>query len=93
MYLDHNSTTRVADSVLGAMLPYFQHQYGNASSRHNLGTIARSAINESREKIAGLVGVQPSQVIFTSGGTESNNMFISGMASYLPPGRVLVSSI
>jgi len=93
VYFDHNSTTRVADSVLGAMLPYFQHQYGNASSRHDLGTIARSAINESREKIAGLVGVQPSQVIFTSGGTESNNMFISGMASYLPPGRVLVSSI
>ena len=92
-YFDHNSTTRVADSVLGAMLPYFQHQYGNASSRHDLGTSARSAINESREKIAGLVGVQPSQVIFTSGGTESNNMFVAGMASYLPPARVMVSSI
>ena len=93
VYFDHNSTTRLAEPALEAMLPFLQEQYGNASSRHDLGTAAREAINQSREKVASLVGVQASQVIFTSGGTESNNMFINGMTSYLPPGKILIGAI
>ena len=58
VYFDHNSTTRLAEPALEAMLPFLQEQYGNASSRHDLGTAARDAINQSREKVASLVGVQ-----------------------------------
>ena len=93
VYFDHNSTTKLAAPAFEAMLPFLQEQYGNASSRHDLGTTAREAINHSREKVASLVGVHSSQVIFTSGGTESNNMFINGMTSYLAPGRVLIGAI
>jgi cysteine desulfurase len=93
VYFDHNSTTRLAEPALEAMLPFLQEQYGNASSRHDLGTVAREAVNQSREKVASLVGVQASQVIFTSGGTESNNTFINGMTSYLAPGKVLIGAI
>ena len=90
VYFDHNSTTKLAAPAFEAMLPFLQEQYGNASSRHDLGTTAREAINQSREKVASLVGVHSSQVIFTSGGTESNNMFINGMTSYLAPGLSLI---
>lgn len=93
VYFDHNSTTKLAATAFEAMLPFLQEQYGNASSRHDLGTSAREAINQSREKVASLVGVHSSQVIFTSGGTESNNMFINGMTSYLAPGKLLIGSI
>jgi len=92
-YFDHNATTRIDDEVLAAMLPYLREGYGNASSRHDAGTRARKAINLAREQVAALVGVQPVQVVFVSGGTEANNMFIKGMASYLKPARIAVSSI
>jgi cysteine desulfurase len=70
-----------------------KHQYGNASSRHELGTIARKAVDTAREQVAALVNVQPSQVVFTSGGTEANNLFIRGGAGYLKPSQVAVSAI
>ncbi len=92
-YFDHNATTAVDDTVLEAMLPYFQRDFGNPSSRHAPGTTARRAVNLSREQVADAVGVQPSQVIFTSGGSEANNLFIRGAAGYLKPTRVVVSSI
>lgn len=92
-YLDHNATTRVDDEVFEAMLPYFKEKFGNASSRHAVGMAARRAINQAREQVAEAVGVQPSQVIFTSGGSESNNLFIQGAAGYVKPSRILVSSI
>jgi cysteine desulfurase len=93
VYLDHNATTPVDDRVLEAMLPYLRGRYGNASSRHELGTVARKAVNVSREQVAALVNVQPSQVIFVSGGTEANNMFVKGAAGYLKPTQIAVSAI
>lgn len=92
-YFDHNATTAVDDEVLDAMLPYFQKEFGNASSRHVRGIAARQAINRAREQIAEAVGVQPAQVVFTSGGSEANNLFMLGAAGYLKPSRVIVSSI
>lgn len=92
-YFDHNATTAVDETVLEAMLPYFRLAYGNASSRHAYGMVARRAINQAREQVAQAVGVQPSQIIFTSGGSEANNLFIRGVADYLKPSRVVVSAI
>jgi cysteine desulfurase len=93
VYLDHNATTPLAEQVLEAMLPNLREQYGNASSRHEFGTVARQAIDAARERVAALVGVQASQVVFVSGGTEANNLFIKGAAGYLKPSQVAVSAI
>jgi cysteine desulfurase len=75
------------------MLPFLRGRYGNASSRHELGTVARRAVDAAREQVAALVNVRPLQVIFVSGGTEANNAFIKGAASYLKPSQVAVSAI
>ena len=93
VYFDHNATTPLDARVLEAMLPFLREQYGNASSRHEFGTHARSAINTAREQVAAIVNVQPSQVVFVSGGTEANNLFIKGAAGYLKPTQVAVSAI
>jgi cysteine desulfurase len=93
VYFDHNATTPVDERVLEAMLPYLRGSYGNASSRHESGTLARRAIDAAREQVAALVNVQPAQVIFVSGGTEANNLFIKGAAGYLKPAQVAVSAI
>jgi len=93
VYFDHNATTPLDDKVLAAMLPYLREQYGNASSRHEFGTLARKAVNHAREQVAASVGVQPAQVVFTSGGTESNNAFIKGAAGMLKPSQIAVSAI
>ncbi len=92
-YFDHNATTRVDDAVMAAMLPYFQQEFGNASSRHAYGTVARRAIDKAREQVAAAVGVQPVQVIFTSGGSEANNLFIRGAADNLKAGHIMISAI
>ncbi len=92
-YFDHNATTRVDDAVIEAMLPFFQQEYGNASSRHALGTAARRAIDKAREQVAAAVGVQPVQVIFTSGGSEANNLFIRGAADSMRSGHLFISAI
>jgi len=93
VYLDHNATTPLDEKVFEAMRPYLGGQYGNASSRHEFGTIARKAVDRAREQVAALVGVQPAQIVFVSGGTEANNLFITGAASYLKPSQVAVSAI
>lgn len=93
VYFDHNATTPLDERVLEAMLPYLRDQYGNASSRHELGTQARNAVNRAREQVAALVNAQPSQLVFVSGGTEANNLFIRGAAGYLKPTQVAVSAI
>lgn len=93
IYFDHNATTPLDARVLEAMLPYLRGQFGNASSRHEYGTAARKAVNDARAQVAALVGVQPAQVIFVSGGTEANNLFIRGAASYLKPSQIAVSGI
>jgi cysteine desulfurase len=93
VYFDHNATTPLDARVLAAMLPFLKDQHGNASSRHEFGTVARKAVDDAREQVAALVGVQPVQVIFTGGGTEANNLFIKGAAGYLKPAQVAVSAI
>ena len=75
------------------MLPFLREHYGNASSRHELGTRRAGAVNTAREQVAALVNVQPSQVVFTSGGTEANNLFIKGAAGFLKPSQIAVSAI
>jgi cysteine desulfurase len=93
VYLDHNATTPVAPAVLEAMLPHFAQQHGNASSRHEFGRAARRAIDEARQRVAYAVGAHPTEVIFTSGGSEANNLFIKGAAAKLPAGTVAISAI
>ena len=93
IYLDHNATTPLAGGVLDAMLPYLREQYGNASSRHDLGTIARQAVENAREQVAAALGVQPVQVIFTSGGTEANNLFVKGASARMKPAQIAISAI
>jgi cysteine desulfurase len=93
VYFDHNATTPLDERVLSAMLPFLKDQHGNASSRHEFGTVARKAVDDAREQVAALVGVQPVQVIFTGGGTEANNLLIKGAAGYLKPAQVAVSAI
>ena len=93
VYFDHNATTPLDDKVFEAMLPYLRERFGNASSRHELGTVARRAVNTAREQVGALVNAQTSQVIFVSGGTEANNLFIKGAAGYLKPTQVAVSAI
>lgn len=80
VYLDHAATTPLDARVLEAMQPFFGAQFGNASSVHSLGRQARFAVEECREKVAALLGGDPGEVVFTSGGTESNNMAL-GAAS------------
>jgi len=77
-YLDHNATTCLDESVVEAMLPYLHGRYGNPSSLHRLGRQSRQALEQAREQVAELVGAHPAQVVFTSGGTESNNLALRG---------------
>ena len=78
--MDHSATTPVAPEVLEAMLPYFSERFGNASSLHSFGLEAKEALEESREKVAALLGAKPEEIIFTSGGTESDNLALKGIA-------------
>ena len=80
IYLDHAATTPVAPEVLEAMLPFFTERFGNPSSIHSLGQEARRAIDEARERVARVLGCRTSEVVFTSGGTESDNTAIRGAA-------------
>ncbi len=80
IYLDNAATTPVAKEVLEAMLPYFSEKFGNASSIHSYGREAKEAIEKSREKIADKLNAKPDEIIFTSGGTESNNWALKGIA-------------
>jgi len=93
IYFDHNATTPIDAGVFEAMLPYLRGRYGNASSRHELGTVARRAVDAALQQVAALVNAQPVQVIFVSGGTEANNLFIKGAAGYLKPSQIAVSAI
>ncbi len=80
IYMDHSATTPVAPEVLEAMLPYFRERYGNASSLHEFGREAREAVESARERLASLIGASPEEIYFTSGGTESDNMALKGVA-------------
>ncbi len=91
-YLDHNATTPLDPAVQSAMLPYLGTRCGNASSRHEYGRAARMAVDEARSRVAAAVAAQPSEVIFTSGGTEANNLFLRGAAACLRPGLLAISA-
>lgn len=80
IYLDHSATTLVDARVLEAMLPYFTNVYGNASSSHRFGRSAESAIEDARELIAQIFNCRPNEIIFTSGGSESDNLAVRGAA-------------
>jgi cysteine desulfurase len=80
VYLDYNATTPVEPAVLDAMLPYFSADFGNASSIHTFGQKARGAVETAREQVAALLGARPQEIFFTSGGTESDNHAIFGIA-------------
>lgn len=92
-YLDHNATTPLDPAVLAAMLPWLGSLCGNASSRHEYGRRARQAIDEARQKVAAAVGAHPTEVVFTSGGSEANNLFVKGAAASRKPGVIAVSAI
>ena len=79
VYFDHNATTPVAPEVLEAMLPFFAGEFGNASSIHSYGQRARAAVEQAREAVAALLGARPTEIVFTSGGTESDNLAIFGV--------------
>lgn len=93
VYFDHNATTALDPRVLGVMLPCLQQRHGNPTSRHAYGRRAREAVEQARAQVAMAVGAHPSQVIFTSGGTEADNLAILGIAARLMPGRVAVSAV
>jgi cysteine desulfurase len=78
IYLDHAATTPLDPRVLDAMMPYLTERFGNASSVHSLGRKARFAVEESREKVATLLGAEPGEIVFTSGGTEADNTVLKG---------------
>ena len=81
IYLDHNATTPVEPEVLDAMLPYLSAEYGNAASIHTFGQKARAAVEQARESVAALLGARPQEIVFTSGGTESDNHAIFGVVA------------
>ena len=80
IYMDHGATTPVDPLVVDAMLPYFTETFGNASSLHSFGQEATSALEQSRQQVAVSIGAKPEEIIFTSGGTESDNLAIKGIA-------------
>jgi len=80
VYLDNNATTPVLPEVLEAMRPYFGERFGNASSIHHHGQETRAAVERARESVADLLGCRPAEVVFTSGGTEADNLAIFGLA-------------
>jgi cysteine desulfurase len=80
VYFDHNATTAIDKKVLGVMMPYLEMQQGNPTSQHSFGRHARTAIEEAREQVALAIHAHPTEVIFTSGGTEANNMIVHGAA-------------
>jgi cysteine desulfurase len=92
VYVDNNATTKVAPEVLEEMLPYFSELYGNPSSMHFFGGQVQKKVNEAREKVADLLGADPSEIVFTSCGTESDNAAILGTLDSYPEKRHLITS-
>ena len=95
IYLDYAATTPADPEVIKAMQPYFFERFGNPSSIHSFGQEAKKAIEDAREKVAGFLGAKPEEIIFTSGGTESNNFAIEGVAYALEKkgNHILTSAI
>ena len=93
IYMDHNATTPVREEVRDAMWPYYEAEWGNASSIHWAGRAPKDAIDDAREQLAGLIGARPRDVVFTGGGTESDNTALLGVGFALrDAGRHMVTS-
>ncbi len=92
IYLDNNATTSLAPEALHAMLPYLSHFYGNASSSHRLGQLSRQAIDNAKDQVAALIGSSPTELTFTSGGTEAINTALRSLLASRSPRRKIVTS-
>lgn len=92
VYLDNNATTRMDEAVLDAMLPYLTLEYGNSSSMHSFGGRNHHVIEQAREQVADLLGCDADEIIFTSGGTESDNTVIEGVPDSYPDKRHIITS-
>jgi cysteine desulfurase len=93
VYFDHAATTPVDRRVLEAMLPYFSERYGNPSELHRLGRDARAAVEEARARVAAALGADEKEIVFTAGGTESDNLALFGYLQRYEPGHLIVSAI
>ncbi|XSG83769.1 MAG: cysteine desulfurase family protein [Methylohalobius sp. ZOD2] len=93
IYLDHNATTPLDERVVEAMLPFLHRFYGNPSSLYRWGRLTRDAVEQARVQVSALAGAHPSQVIFTSGGTEANNLALKGWCDNNPGKAIAVSAI
>lgn len=93
IYFDHAATTPVDPRVLDAMLPFFKNDFGNANSAHQLGRTSKVAIEDARELIAHKLGAEPSEIIFTSGGTESDNAILKGVVAATRKTEIITSPV
>jgi cysteine desulfurase len=93
IYLDCNATTPLLPEVVDAMLPYLREHFGNPSSSHEYGRRARDAVEKARQQVASLIGAASHEIVFTSGGTESNNLAILGVTALSPHRRHVVTSV
>jgi len=93
IYLDHAATTNIDKQVLAAMQPFFDAHFGNASSQHGFGRIAQKALMTAREQTAALIGADCDDVYFTSGGTESDNWAIKGIAETAGKGHIITTQV
>jgi len=93
IYLDNAASTQIHDDVLDSMLPYLKEQYGNASSIHRYGRLAHKAIEKARKQIASLINADPSEILITSGGTESNNTVLRGIPVIGSSNQIITSLI
>jgi cysteine desulfurase len=93
VYLDHNASTPVHPDVVAEMLPYFSETFGNPSSVHAFGREAREGLDRARERIAGFLRVAPEEIVFTSGGTESDNFAVKGLAAARGRGHLITSRV
>ena len=93
IYLDHNATTPLLPEVVEAMIPFLRDHFGNPSSSHPYGRRAHDAVETARGQVATLIGGEPDEIVFTSGGTEANNLAIRGVTSASRGRHVLTSTI
>ena len=93
IYLDNAASTQVHPQVLDSMMPYLRDNFGNPSSIHRYGRLAHKAIEKARRQVASLINAEPSEIFFTSGGTESNNTALNGIANKNPNCQIITSSI
>lgn len=93
VYFDHAATTPVDPRVLEQMLPYFSTEFGNPSELHTLGRSAREALERARRQVASALGADAGEILFTAGGTESDNLALFGALQQFAPGHLIVSTV